>query len=227
MTMKGEEQVDIRLGNGRTVAVVGAFADIGEVQWVFAYAPGAGSNIPDPFGKHVSARLPEHGVAVVRVQFPYMQDGRRRPDSTAVLEETWRAAVDMLRERGAARLVIGGRSMGGRIASQVVAQGTGAEALVLFAYPLHPLHPPGDPSKTRDKHLHLIRVPALFCSGSRDAFATPGELKAAAEKVQRAKVHLLDGADHGFAVPKASGRSRLDVWDEGVDAFVDWLAGVT
>ena len=91
--------------------------------------------------------------------------------------------------------------MGGRIASRSSREGVKVDALALFAYPLHP---PGKPEQLRTEHLPAIKVPALFCSGTNDAFGAPDELKAAAKLVRRSKVHLLDGADHGFAVRKSS-----------------------
>jgi predicted alpha/beta-hydrolase family hydrolase len=187
--------------------------------WLFVYAPGAGSNAHDPFGVYACRWLAGEGIAAVRLQFPYMEARKRGPDRPPVLEATWRAVIDAVRAPGQ-RLVVGGRSMGGRIASQVVAQGVEVDALALFAYPLHP---PGKPEQLRDKHLPSLGVPALFCSGTRDAFASPDELRAAAATVPRSTVHLLEGADHGFAVPKSSGRTRDDVWAEAVDALLAWL----
>jgi len=192
---------------------------VGDAGWTFVYAPGAGSNIHDPFGAYAARELAALGVAVVRFQFPYQEAGKRAPDRPPVLEETWRAVIAAVRpERG--RLAVGGRSMGGRIASQVVAQGVEVDALVLFAYPLHP---PGRPEQMRDAHLAALGVPTLFCSGTSDAFASPEELRAAAGKGSRSALHLMDGADHGFAVPKASGRTRQDVWAEAVSAMWEWL----
>ena len=187
--------------------------------WMFIYAPGAGSNVHDRFGARACRSLAAQGFDAVRFQFPYMEAGKRRPDRTPVVEATWRAVIETLRHDGV-RLAVGGRSFGGRIASQVVAGGTPADALELFAYPLHP---PGNPEKMRDEHLPLIGVPTLFCSGTRDAFGAPDELRDAASKVPDATLHLLDHADHGFSVPKSSGRTREDVWDEAIDAVIDWL----
>ncbi len=112
--------------------------------------------------------------------------------------------------------------MGGRIASQVVAQGAPVDALALFAYPLHPS---GDPSRRRDEHLSDIGVPTLFCSGTRDSFGSPAELEQAASRAGSSRLHLLDGADHGFNVLKRTGRSKQDVWREVVEVLVDWLPG--
>jgi predicted alpha/beta-hydrolase family hydrolase len=111
--------------------------------------------------------------------------------------------------------------MGGRIASQVVAQGEDVAGLALFAYPLHP---PNRPEQRRDAHLPSIAVPTLFASGTRDTFGTTEELAEAARLVKNARVHVLDGADHGFNVLKASGRKREDVWVEATAvllAFID------
>jgi predicted alpha/beta-hydrolase family hydrolase len=187
--------------------------------WTFVYAPGAGSSLHDPFGAYAAKALAPRGVEVVRIEFPYMAAKKRAPDRAPVLEATWRAAIDAVRSKDR-KLVVGGRSMGGRIASQVAAQGVKVDALALFAYPLHP---PGRPDRMRDEHLPSIGCRTLFCSGTNDAFASPGELKAAGAKVKRAAVHLLEGADHGFAVKKASGRRREDVWAEAAEALARWL----
>jgi predicted alpha/beta-hydrolase family hydrolase len=187
--------------------------------WTFVYAPGAGANVHDPFGVYACRRLAGEGIAAVRFQFPYQEARKRGPDRPPVLEATWRAVIESVRSPGA-RLVIGGRSMGGRIGSHVVAQGVEVDALALFAYPLRP---PGKPDQLRDKHLPSIDVPTLFCSGTRDAFASPDELRAAASKVPRSTVHLLDGADHGFSVPKSTGRTKEDVYANAVAALLTWL----
>ena len=192
----------------------------GNAGWTFLYAPGAGSNVQDPFGRFACRELAARGVRCVRFQFPYQEAKRRGPDRPPVLEATWRAAIERFAGR---RLVVGGRSMGGRIASQVVAEGAAVDALALFAYPLHP---PGKPEQRRDGHLPRIAVPTLFCSGTGDAFASPDELREAAALVPRATVHLLEGADHGFAVRKASGRTREEVWAEAVEAMWEWLGGL-
>ena len=191
-------------------------------EWTFVYAPGAGSSLRDPFGRRLAERLPEAGVSLVRFQFPYQEAGSRRPDRPATLLATWRAVLESARSDGM-RTVIGGRSLGGRIASMLASEGALADALALFAYPLHP---PGRPEQLRTAHLPGIACPALFCSGTRDPFASPDELAAAVAVVPDARVHLLDGADHGFATLKSSGRSREDVWDEAAGVLVGWLGGL-
>ncbi len=186
------------------------------------YAPGAGSNLQDPFGNYLAEHLGRAGITTIRFQFPYMEEAKRRPDPPGLLEETWREVI-RITQPFQGRLVVGGRSMGGRIASQVVAQGMEVDALALFAYPLHP---PSDPEKRRDGHLPKISVPTLFCSGTRDTFASAEELSEAASKVPKATVHHLNGADRGFAVLKSSGRTRADVWAEAVDSLLSWISDI-
>ena len=195
-------------------------------EWTFVYAPGAGSNLRDPFGQRLAERLPEAGISLVRFQFPYQEAGSRRPDSPATLLATWRAVLEACAagtSTAGTRIAIGGRSMGGRIASVLASEGAAVDALVLFAYPLHP---PGRPDQPRTAHLPVIACPTLFCSGTRDPFASPEELAAAAALVPDPRVHLLDGADHGFATLKSSGRSREDVWAEAAGVLVEWLGGL-
>ena len=218
-----EETVAVPVPGLGAVTAVRTAPDAPSAGWLFVYAPGAGSNVHDPFGVYVCRRLAERGLSAVRFQFPYAEAGRRRPDPTAALEAAWRAVVAAVRGE-AVRLAVGGRSMGGRIASQAVAKGMPADALALFAYPLRP---PGSPERARDGHLPSVGVRTLFCSGTRDRFATPEQLEAAAARVPDSDVRMLEGADHGFATLKSSGRTRTQVWSEAVDALEDWLLAPT
>lgn len=194
----------------------------GDARWTVVYAPGAGADLHDPFGAHLAATLPNEGITVVRMQFPYMQAGKKSPDRPPVLEATWRAVLERVAD-GKSRVVVSGRSMGGRIGSMAVAAGAPADALALFAYPLHP---PGRPEQQRVEHLPKLKLPTLFVSGTNDAFGSPEELRAAAKRVRGAKLHLLDGADHGFSVKKSSGRTREDVWAEASSALLAWLRAI-
>ena len=217
-----EETIQFNISEGQTVSGIRTTLDTGPASWMFLYAPGAGSNINDAFGRYVCRQLAEQGIASCRFEFPYMQARKRGPDRPPVLEATWREVIGTLYSDGV-KLIVGGRSMGGRIASQVVAQGELVDGLALFAYPLHP---PGRESDLRDKHLPAISVPTLFCSGTRDAFGSPEELTTAAGLISGSRLHFLEGADHGFSVPKSSGHTREDVWNEAVSAMVDWLQGL-
>ena len=192
------------------------------------YAPGAGSSLNDPFGAYLAAFLEARGIECWRFQFPYSEAGRKAPDPPALLEETWRAVIDYVGKQtgapdgGRRRLIIGGRSMGGRIASMVAAKGAPIAGLVLFAYPLIP---PGRTTSDRAEHFPSIEVPVLFCSGTRDAFGTPAQLREAVSRVPDAALHFLEGADHGFATLKSSGRSRQAVWQEASEALMAFVSG--
>jgi uncharacterized protein len=210
-------------GNGQVSALWTETEATDAANLVFVYAPGAGSGLSDPFGAHLATTLAPDGIATLRFQFPYMEAGKSTPDQNAVLEATWRAVIKAAREKApaTASLVVGGRSMGGRIASQVVAEGADVAALALFAYPLHPV---GRPENRRDQHLGAIDVPVLFCSGTRDAFAAPEELEASAAGMRASTFHFLVDADHGFNVPKATGLSREDIWSEACLALLSFLS---
>ena len=191
----------------------------------FIYAPGAGSGLTDAFGVYAARRLAADGIETWRFQFPYKEKGRSAPDSPALLQATWRAVIDAAVRASGGPIVVGGRSMGGRVASMVVAAGDAPVAgLALLAYPLIP---PGKTSSDRADHLPRIAVPTLFCSGTRDNFATPEQLRDAAGLVPDATLHFLEGADHGFATLKASGRSKDDVYREAVDALLTFFHKLT
>ena len=159
---------------------------------------------------------------VVLYNFLYTERGRGRPDPPDVLEATTRAVGAHARAAlGAERLVLGGRSMGGRIASQVVAAGAPAHGLVFLAYPLHP---PGQPDRLRDRHLPLIAAPMLFVQGTRDTFAQPDLLDAVVARLgSGARLHRVEGGDHSFKVLKRSGRTAEEVDAEIVGAIRGWL----
>jgi uncharacterized protein len=198
-------------------------------------AHGAGADQNSGFMVHVATELAARGVDAVTFNFLYTEQGRRVPDKNDRLESCWRAVIAAIRgghspahtgrskERaGARRLVIGGKSMGGRIASQVAAAGEdGVAGLVFLGYPLHP---PGRPDKLRSEHLGRIRAPMLFVQGSRDAFGTPDELRAAlAEATAAADLFVVEGGDHSFKVPKRGGMPQDQVYDAVLDEIVRWL----
>jgi predicted alpha/beta-hydrolase family hydrolase len=194
-------------GAGRTVVVLGH---------------GAGGTRRTPMLVDLAEALADSGRAAVLYNFPYTERGARRPDPPPVLESTAREAAEVaLAETGAERVVPGGRSMGGRIASQVVAAGGRADGLVFLAYPLHP---PGRHQKRREAHLPEVAAPMLFVQGTRDAFAREDLLHGLIERLAgRAELHPVEGADHSFRVLKRSGRTPDDVADEVRAALIGWL----
>ena len=183
---------------------------------------GAGGNRHNPMLQALAEALAASGRAACLYNFAYAEKGTRRPDPPSVLEATTRAAAAFAREAtGARRVVHGGRSMGGRIASQVVAAGERADGLVFLGYPLHP---PGQFEKRREAHLPAIAAPQLFVQGTRDAFAREDLLLALMDRLApRAELHRVAGADHSFAVLKRSGRTPQDVLAEVRAALLGWL----
>jgi predicted alpha/beta-hydrolase family hydrolase len=162
-------------------------------------APGAGAGAEHPSLAAIDRVVTRLGLTVERVDFPYRLAGRRSPDPPAVLEATIRERAQALAHRlgvDPARLLLGGRSMGGRICSQVVAGGFAAAGLVLVSYPLHA---PGRPDQPRTAHLPALRLPTLLISGTRDAFGTPDELRAAAALIPGPVTQVwIEGGDHSL-----------------------------
>lgn len=162
-------------------------------------APGAGAGADQPGLVALDHAVTERGLTVKRIDFPYRLAGRRRPDPPPVLAQTVRQGAEALAAGlgvTADQLLLGGRSMGGRICSEAVAAGLAAAGLVLISYPLHP---PGRPDRPRTAHLGSLRVPCLFVSGTRDAFGSPEELEAATSAVAGPVTHVwIPGGDHGL-----------------------------
>jgi uncharacterized protein len=187
-------------------------------------AHGAGADQNSGFMVHIATSLAARGVDTVTFNFVYTEQGRRAPDRNDKLESCWRAVIAAVRGgKGAGRkLIIGGKSMGGRIASQVAAAGEeGVAGLVFLGYPLHP---PARPDKLRSEHLGRIRAPMLFVQGSRDTFGTPDELHAAlADAKAAADFFVVDGGDHSFKVPKRGALSQDQVYDAVLDEIVHWM----
>ena len=175
------------------------------------------------FMTFMSGALVDRGLRVARFNFAYIEQGRRSPDKPDVLEETFRAVVDALdEERAGKKMVLGGKSMGGRIASQVVATGTPADGLVFHGYPLHP---PGKPERMRDAHLHDVKVPMLFIEGTRDPFCPLPTLNDVLSALPApTDVHVIDEGDHSFKLRASSGRSTKDAWAEAADATARFVA---
>jgi len=183
---------------------------------------GAGGDRRTRMLVELAETLAASGRRAILYNFPYSDRGRGAPDRPDVLERTAQAAADYARrELGSARVVVGGKSMGGRIASQAVAKGAAAAGLVFLGYPLHP---PGRPATRRDRHLPAITAPMLFVQGTRDAFARWDLLEALVGRLSpRASLHRVEDGDHSFAVPKRAGRRPAEVQEEVFGAIRSWL----
>ena len=167
-----------------------------------------------------AAALGPLGLRVVRFNFPYRDQGSRRIDPMPVLKSSFQQVITREREKGE-KLIVGGRSMGGRVASMLAAEGLQCDGLLLLAYPLHPA---GKPEKLRDAHLAAIRCPVLCVNGTRDPLCDRALMEAVLAKLGKNwRMHWLEGADHSFNVLKSSGRTAADVDAELASAARSWL----
>jgi predicted alpha/beta-hydrolase family hydrolase len=192
---------------------------------VFACAHGAGGHMSDRGILAVSKVLRERGMDVVRFNFPYKEKRSSRPDPMPLLKQTIEAVVARVRdELRPATLIIGGRSMGGRAASMLAAEGFLCDGLLLLAYPLHPA---GRPEQLRDAHLPKITVPVLCLNGTRDSLCRRDLMDAVLERVGgNWTMHWLEGADHGFHVLKSSGSTDADILAKVGDTAERWASSV-
>jgi len=192
---------------------------------LFVCAHGAGGHMADRGVLGVAEQLRKRGFHVVRFNFLYKEKGSRRPDPMPRLKECVAAvAAHARREIAPHTLIVGGRSMGGRAASMLAADGFSCDGLLLLAYPLHPA---GRPEELRDAHLAKIEVPVLCLNGTRDTLCRRDLMDAVVERLtERWTMHWLEGADHGFHVLRSSGRSDEDVLGEIGEASGVWVSGL-
>ena len=222
MTTGAEWKIDV---DGESTRAVYEPASTDTERAVYVFAHGAGGNMSDRAMVAAAKVMRGIGLGVVRFNFLYKERGSGRPDQMPKLMATTRAVVDRVRaELHPARLIIGGRSMGGRAASMLAAEKFAADGLLLLAYPLHP---PGQPEKLRDAHLPKIEMPVLCFNGTRDEFCTPDLMKRALTTVTAPwEMHWLEGADHSFHVLKSSGRNDAAVLAEVATVTSAWLPGL-
>ena len=187
-------------------------------------AHGAGAGQKSAWMVNAAKAIADRGITCATFDFPYITAKRKVPDRAPVLEACWvDALAEARREVTTLRLFIGGKSMGGRIASHVAAAGVAdLSGLVFFGYPLHP---PGRPDQRRDAHLPQIREPMLFIQGSRDAFGNEEEMTELVRTLQSAELHVIEGGDHSFRVP-GGGKAQEPAFEEVIRTAVEWMRGV-
>jgi hypothetical protein len=218
-------EMRVILGDGRTVSAGAALSPDhrpGRTP-VVILAPGAGTDRRHPSLAGIQEALADAGWPTVTFNFPYREAGRRIPDRRPVLETCWRSVIEALRREPRLAppwIVIGGRSMGGRIASHVAADGADVRGLLFLGFPLHPA---GRPGIERAAHLARVGVPMLFVQGTNDALADRVLLARVLRDLPFATLHEIAGADHSFRVPRRSGRDDASVRAEIVTAVTAWL----
>lgn len=226
MTVANPQPVTISVDDARRVS--GLLQAPPEARACYVLAHGAGAGMDHPSMAAVAEGLAGRGIATLRYQFPYMERGAKRPDAPKLAQATVRSAVaEASRLRPEFALLAGGKSFGGRMTSQAQAESplAGVRGLVFLGFPLHPA---GQPSDGRGKHLFDVHIPMLFMQGTRDELASPRLLQPLVEQLGiRATLKLLEGADHSFHVPARMGRNDSEVRMEMLDALADWIENVS
>jgi uncharacterized protein len=219
------EQFAVEIAPDRTVTATvypAAKRDGAGVTLILGHGAGAGQS--STFMVDFATGLAARGIDTATFNFLYTEQGRRLPDPNDKLEACYRVVMETVAHRklGHGRLAIGGKSMGGRIASQVAAGAApDVMGLVLLGYPLHP---PGKPNQLRAKHLPNIKAPMLFVQGERDTFGTPEELRPILGKLKvPVELHVVTGGDHSFKVLKRSGVTQEDTYKAVLDRIDQWL----
>lgn len=186
-------------------------------------AHGAGAGQMHPFMMAAATAFTDAGIETITFDFPYMEEGRRLPDKAPVLERTFAAVAAECCARwlnGGTPYFAGGKSMGGRIASQAAANGLFARDPAGLVFLGYPLHPPAKPEKRRDAHLPKVKVPMLFVHGSRDPFGTPDEMRDLVKPLKRATLTMIEGGGHSFEAPQRDGGDRSA---QAFTAAIAWM----
>ncbi|MDB5964293.1 MAG: alpha/beta hydrolase [Polaromonas sp.] len=205
-------------------AVSGLLQAPAGVKACYVFAHGAGAGMAHAFMAHIAQGLAERGIASLRFNFPFMEQGSKRPDSPAVAHAAIRAAVaEAARRLPGVPLFAGGKSYGGRMTTQAQAAeplpGVGGIVLVGF-----PLHPAGKPSTERAAHLDSVKLPMLFLQGTRDALADLDLITQTTTSLgKKATLHVVDGADHAVHVLVRSGRTDAQAREELLDTMATWM----
>lgn len=188
-------------------------------------AHGAGNDMDNPFLSYLHRCIADSGILCVKFNFPYKERGTRAPDPAPKLMRTWRAVINRVNadpKLSPTNVILSGKSLGGRMASMVAAEDAGVRGLVLFGYPLHP---PSQTDRLRVSHFENVACPMLFIQGTRDPLC---DLDLLRQKVierypDRTTLHIVEGGDHSFRVPKKINRTEASIWQEIAGVTIEWL----
>jgi predicted alpha/beta-hydrolase family hydrolase len=222
-----DKRLTILIGAGETVSGIVTIPDdyaAGQSTGVIL-AHGAANDLEHPLLASVAHGLAEAGFLVLRINFLYREKGRRTPDRQEVLVHTWQSVYWFLRDHPQYRpnaVVAGGKSLGGRVASQVVAEGlVPADGLIFLGYPLHP---PGKTEKLRDSHLYRINIPMLFFAGTRDSLCDLRSLRSVLGRLTGSwHLETIEGGDHSFRVPPSAGMTEKEIHQTITEKTDRWL----
>jgi uncharacterized protein len=211
-------------GSDKVTALLYSAAKSNRLGTTIVLGHGAGQGQLSNSMRLFASGLASRGFDVMTFNFVYMERGKSGPDQKPKLESCYRAVIREAiqhKKLKTNRLLIGGKSMGGRIASQVAAEDEeGVAGLVFLGYPLHP---PGQPDKLRTEHWKSIKVPMLFLQGTRDPFGTPDEIKPFIKKLRLpAKIYVIETGDHSFKVQKSAGLTQDEVYEKAMNEIAAW-----
>lgn len=222
--MSSSRAEPISITAGDAVRVSGLLQNPGQARACYVLAHGAGAGMNHPFMSAVATELARHGFASLRFQFPYMERGAKRPDppqlAQAAVRSAVAAALTLFPEHP---IIAGGKSFGGRMASQAQAKAPlqGVRGLAFLGFPLHPA---GRPSQDRAAHLFDVQIPMLFLQGTRDTLASLDQIEPLCKELGgRATLKLFADADHSFHVPARTGRKDAQVLGDMISAFAAWF----
>ncbi len=218
-----QEKAEVKLEKGGEMSLAyGVSSSLPDDPTCMVIAHGAGGPMYSPFISHFHTELAKKGFLTVKFNFPYMEARKKVPDKRDILEASYRRILEEVRSSKykPSRMFIGGKSMGGRIASMIVAEGEDVNGLFFLGYPLHP---PGRQDRLRDEHLYKITKPMLFVSGTRDAFADYDLLAKVTAKLPTAKVHWVEGGDH--SLNRGKGKEELArTYEEVIGILSEWVS---
>jgi predicted alpha/beta-hydrolase family hydrolase len=225
--MNEKNRVRIAVGARETVSgILTLPQELSEYKPAVIVAHGAGNDMENPLIVAFTDGLSRSGYPTLRFNFPYKELGKKAPDRPDVLERTWISAYEFFKKKTesiSAGIVAAGKSMGGRIASQLVAEGRlPVDGLIFLGYPLHP---PGRKDKLRDAHLYRIQIPMLFFAGTRDSLCDLGKLNHVLNKLKAPwALNVIEGGDHSFKTLKSSGLNPETVYEHILQKSTDWIA---
>lgn len=219
------KRITIAVSEKESVSAVLSVPERFESETAVIVAHGAGNDMNNPLLVSFCDHLALAGYLAVRFNFPYQEHGRTAPDRQDVLEDTWRQALHFMKDASGyplRKIFTAGKSMGGRIASQMLVEGSlTSDGMIFLGYPLHPA---GDKAKLRDAHLPLIKTPMLFFAGTRDALCDLDLLKMVLNRLgSQAELEIIEGGDHSFNVPKSSGLTSPEVYEKIAEKSIRWI----
>jgi predicted alpha/beta-hydrolase family hydrolase len=226
MSKEKRYKVAVRSGDGKELGEVSvSVARPKHYRQAVILGHGAGNNMDNALLVYMQDYLVDRSIAAIRFNFLYTEKGKRAPDRRPLLEACWRSVADWTRsELDPEKLFLSGKSMGGRMASYIVADGYACNGLFFLGYPLHP---PGKTEQLRKDQLPRIKVPLLFVAGTRDSLSKLELLEPVVRELgSKATLHLIEGGDHSFRVPKRTGKTADDIQREIGQVVVRWLESI-